>query len=449
MPRPDLAIAVVEDDPTTADRLEACLIELGHRVSRFSEGETFLRDFGKSAPDLLVTDLKLPGMDGMEILKRVKAGRPEVEVVVITGHGSIETAIQAIKAGAFHFLTKPFRLEEFRSLVGQVTEKIRLRQETEELRAVLRQKAGMEGIIGASPQMAQVFRLVEKVAPLDCSVIIEGESGTGKELVARAIHRLSPRAQGPLVSFNCGGFSDGLIANELFGHEKGAFTGAFRAKRGLLEAADQGTLLLDEVTEMSPDMQVKLLRVLQEGQLYRVGGTRPIRLDLRVLAASNRDTRDLVRQGRFREDLYFRLNVVTIPLPRLKDREGDLHLLLEHFLQEYCQAYQKGPLTFSRAARAVLEAHDFPGNVRELGNIVAQAVALSDGPEVRPEDLPPYLRQEASAPTAELRSLEDMEARHIRQVLGQVGGNRGQAARVLGMTRTTLWRKLKKYGLDD
>ncbi|MCA1987821.1 MAG: sigma-54 dependent transcriptional regulator, partial [Desulfarculus sp.] len=409
MPRPDLAIAVVEDDPTTADRLEACLIELGHRVSRFSEGENFLRDFGKSAPDLLVTDLKLPGMDGMEILKRVKAGRPEVEVVVITGHGSIETAIQAIKAGAFHFLTKPFRLEEFRSLVGQVTEKIRLRQETEELRAVLRQKAGMEGIIGASPQMAQVFRLVEKVAPLDCSVIIEGESGTGKELVARAIHRLSPRAQGPLVSFNCGGFSDGLIANELFGHEKGAFTGAFRAKRGLLEAADQGTLLLDEVTEMSPDMQVKLLRVLQEGQLYRVGGTRPIRLDLRVLAASNRDTRDLVRQGRFREDLYFRLNVVTIPLPRLKDREGDLHLLLEHFLQEYCQAYQKGPLTFSRAARAVLEAHDFPGNVRELGNIVAQAVALSDGPEVRPEDLPPYLRQEASATTAELRSLEDME----------------------------------------
>lgn len=252
-----------------------------------------------------------------------------------------------------------------------------------------------------------------------------------------------------MVCFNCGGFSDGLIANELFGHEKGAFTGAFRAKRGLLESADQGTVLLDEVTEMSPDMQVKLLRVLQEGQLYRVGGTRPIRLDLRVLAASNRDTRAEVRQGRFREDLYFRLNVVTIPLPRLVEREGDLSLLMEHFLLEYCQAYQKGPLSFSRAARAILEAYDFPGNVRELGNIVAQAVALSDGPEVVPLDLPPYLRQEVSTPTADLRSLEEMEAQHINQVLGQVGGNRGQAAKVLGMTRTTLWRKLKKYGLSD
>ena len=449
MPKPVLSIAVVEDDPTTADRLESCLTDLGYRVSLFSEGEAFLKSFASSVPDLLVSDLKLPGLGGMEILKRVKTRRPEVEVVVITGHGSIETAIEAIKAGAFHFLTKPFRLEEFRNLVGQVAQKIRLRQETIELRDSLRKQVGMEGIVGASPQIAQIFRLVEKVAPLDCPVLIQGESGTGKELVARAIHRLSHRRQSPMVCFNCGGFSDGLIANELFGHEMGSFTGAFKAKKGLLETADQGTVLLDEITEMSPDMQVKLLRVLQEGQFFRVGGTRPIHLDLRVLAASNRDTREDVRQGRLREDLFFRLNVVTIFLPRLVEREGDLRLLMEHFLHQYCQAYQKGPLSFSRQARALLEAYQYPGNVRELGNIIAQAVALSEGPEVLPEDLPPFLLQETREAAGSLGTLEEMEEAYIRRVLSQMGKKRGEAAKVLGITRTTLWRKLKKYGLAE
>jgi DNA-binding NtrC family response regulator len=298
--------------------------------------------------------------------------------------------------------------------------------------------------------MNEVFRLIEKVAPLDCPVIIQGESGTGKELVVRAIHDLSPRAKGPLVSFNCGGFSDSLVANELFGHEKGSFTGAFKTKKGLLESADHGTALLDEITEMSPDLQVKLLRVLQEGQIFRVGGTRPIHLDLRVLAASNRDIRAEVAQGRFREDLYFRLNVVTIFLPRLAERAGDLPLLIEHFLQQYRQAYRKGPLSFSRPARALLEAYAFPGNVRELANIVAQAVALSEGPEVLPRDLPPYLRGEGeTGPGADLRSLEEVEEAHIRRVMTGVGDNRVEAARILGMTRTTLWRKLKKYGLGS
>jgi DNA-binding NtrC family response regulator len=340
-------------------------------------------------------------------------------------------------------------LEEFRSLVGQVAAKIALRREARELRASLRQNLGMEGIVGASPQMTQVFRLVEKVAPLDCPVLIQGPSGTGKEVVARAIHNLSPRRQRPLVSFNCGGFSDGLIAGELFGHEKGSFTGAIRAKKGLLEAADLGTVFLDEITEMSTDMQVKLLRVLQESQLFRVGGTRPIHLDLRVLAASNRDIREEVRQERFREDLYFRLNVVTVTLPRLVEREGDLPLLIDHFLRQYSQAYHKGSLAFSRAARALLEAYHFPGNVRELGNVVAQAVALCEGPEILPRDLPPYLNQEGQAPAGGLASLEAMEEAHIRRVMERVGSHRGEAARILGMTRTTLWRKLKKYGLAE
>lgn len=225
--------------------------------------------------------------------------------------------------------------------------------------------------------------------------------------------------------------------------------GAFKAKKGLLEAAEAGTVLLDEITEMSTDMQVKLLRVLQERQLFRVGGTRPIHLDLRVLAASNRDLRGEVRAGRFREDLYFRLNVVTIPMPRLIERQGDLPLLMEHFLRQYCRAYRKGPLTFSRRARALLEAYRFPGNVRELGNVVAQAVALSDGPEVLPDDLPPYLHQETRAAADSLGSLEAMEEAHIRRVMAGVAGNRGEAAKVLGMTRTTLWRKLKKYRLAE
>ena len=449
MPKAAPAIAVVEDDPTTAERLRSCLEGLGYRGKLFKNGENFLAGLESAVPDLLVTDLKLPGLDGLEILRRVKASHPAVEVVVITGHGSIETAIEAIKAGAFHFLAKPFRLEEFRSLVGQVMEKVRLRQEAEELRASLRRQVGMEGLVGASPQMAQVLRLVEKVAPLDCSVLIEGASGTGKELVARAIHHLSPRAQGPMVCFNCGGFSDGLIASELFGHEKGAFTGAAKTKKGLLEAADQGTLLLDEVTEMSPDMQVKLLRVLQEGQIFRVGGTRPIHLDLRVLAACNRDIREEVHSRRFREDLYFRLNVVNIRLPRLVERQGDLPLLLEHFLRQYCQAYHKPFLSFSRAAKAFLEAYHFPGNVRELSNIVAQSVALSEGPEVLPADLPAYLQQASRESASSLRSLEQMEEEHIRRVLAGVGHNRSEAAKILGMTRTTLWRKLKKLGLAE
>ncbi|MFH1033524.1 MAG: sigma-54 dependent transcriptional regulator [Pseudomonadota bacterium] len=449
MASPELSIALVEDDPTTARRLEECLLGLGYRVDSYQAGEPFLEQLPSAPPDLVVTDLKLPGLDGMEILRRVKAQDPQVEVVVVTGHGSIEAAIEAIKAGAFHFLTKPFRLEEFRNLVGQVAEKIALRREARELRASLRQNLGMEGMVGASPQMNQVFRLVEKVAPLDCPVLIQGQSGTGKELVARAIHQLSPRRQRPLVSFNCGGFSDGLIAGELFGHEKGSFTGAFRAKKGLLEAADQGTVFLDEITEMSTDMQVKLLRVLQESQLFRVGGTRPIHLDLRVLAASNRDIREEARLGRFREDLYFRLNVVTITLPRLVEREGDLPLLMDHFLRQYSQAYHKGLLSFSRAARALLEAYHFPGNVRELGNVVAQAVALCEGPEILPPDLPPYLSQIGQAPAGGLASMEAMEEAHIRRVMDQVGNHRGEAAKILGMTRTTLWRKLKKYGLVE
>jgi len=297
--------------------------------------------------------------------------------------------------------------------------------------------------------MARVYRLIEKVAPLDCPVIIYGQSGTGKELVARAIHRLSLRHEAPIVSFNCGGFSPELIANELFGHEKGAFTGAFNTKHGLLETANHGTVLLDEIAEMPSDMQVKLLRVLQEGQIYRVGANRPVNLDIRILAASNRDLEAAVEQGAFREDLYFRLNVMTLSLPRLCDREGDLWLLADHFLHKLCETYRKQIKGFAPQARDLLAQYDYPGNVRELENIVARAVALAEGDQIQPRDLPPFLTRLQQAPSFSWKSLEQLEQEHIARVLKAVQGHRDQAATILGITRTTLWRKMKKFGLEE
>lgn len=311
------------------------------------------------------------------------------------------------------------------------------------------QHAGKAGIIGTSPEMQQVFRLIEKVAPLDCPVIIQGESGTGKELVARAIHWLSPRQQAPIVSFNCGGFSPELIANELFGHEKGAFTGAFAARRGLLQSADGGTVLLDEIADMPADMQIKLLRVLQEGQIYRVGASRPVNLNIRILAASNRDLKEQMQKGLFREDLYFRLNVMTIDLPRLVSRRGDLWLLADHFLNKYNKAYKKEVRGFAPAARETLTRYSFPGNIRELENIVARAVAITDGTKIQAGDLPPFLAIETDRSNQGPKSLEEMERSHIADVLKRVDGHRARAATILGITRSTLWRKIQKYGLDE
>ena len=297
--------------------------------------------------------------------------------------------------------------------------------------------------------MQQVYRLIEKVAPLDCPVILQGESGTGKELVARAIHLLSHRHQAPIVSFNCGGFSPELIANELFGHEKGAFTGAFASRMGLLQSANGGTILLDEIADMPTDMQVKLLRVLEEGQIYRLGASRPVHLDIRILAASNRDLKEQVRNGLFREDLFFRLNVMTILLPRLVERKGDLWLLADHFLHKFNKAYKKEVRGLSVKTRDMLAQYEFPGNIRELENIIARAVALADGTEIQVEDLPPFLTGLPSTPDTGLQSLKEMERAHIEKVLRSVGGHRDKAASILGITRSTLWRKINKFGLVE
>jgi two-component system response regulator AtoC len=449
MDKPPVRIAIIEDEKISGLRLQEHLSESGHPVDLYFEGESFLKAFQAAPHDLVITDLKLPGLGGMDIIREVKSRRRDTEVVVITGYASIDSAIEAVRAGAFHYLTKPIRLAEFDNLVSRIIDKINISHEASDLRLLMTHNAGKAGMIGTSPEIEHVYRLIEKVAPLDCPVIIQGESGTGKELVARAIHLLSHRHKAPIVSFNCGGFSPELIANELFGHEKGAFTGAFAARMGLLQSADGGTILLDEIADMPLDMQVKLLRVLQEGQIYRVGANRPINLDIRILAASNRDLKDRVRQGLFREDLLFRLNVMTIALPRLVERKGDLWLLADHFLHNFNAAYNKNVRGFSSDARMLLEQYEFPGNIRELENIMARAVALAEGTEIQAGDLPPFLTELQSATGNRLQSLEDMERTHIVNVLKSVDGHRDRAASILGITRATLWRKIKKFGLAE
>ncbi|WP_457551773.1 sigma-54-dependent transcriptional regulator [Desulfobacula sp.] len=448
MNKQPIRIAVIDDEKISAIHLQEVLSGFGYFVDIFFEGESFLESFRCSPYDLVITDMKLPGIDGMGIIEQVKRRHHETEIVVITGYATLDSAIEAIRAGAFHYLTKPIRLDEFNNLISQVIDKIMLRIEADTLRALMMEKAGHDGMIGTSRQMVAVYKIIEKVAPLDCPVIIHGQSGTGKELVAKAIHRMSPRRDNPIVSVNCGGFSPELIANELFGHEKGAFTGAFKAKKGLLESADSGTVLLDEITEMPSDMQVKLLRVLQEGQLFRLGGTRPIDIDIRILAASNRNLEDEVKKGNFRKDLFFRLNVMALSLPRLKDREGDLWLLADHFLQKFNTAYNKQIKGFASNARQALEKYDYPGNVRELENIIARGVALAENDEIYASDLPEDLIKDPVAVNhSPLKSLEELENDHIIRVLSAVGGQRERAARVLGVTRSTLWRKIKKLGL--
>jgi DNA-binding NtrC family response regulator len=447
--KPFVRIAIIEDESISGLRLQEHMVDSGYSVDLFFEGDSFLATFLASPYDLVVTDLRLPKMSGLDILRRIKAHHSDTEVVVITGHASIDSAIDAIKAGAFHYLTKPIRLAEFDNLITRIIEKITISNEASHLRALMVHNAGKADIIGTSPEMEQVFRLIEKVAPLDCPVVIQGESGTGKEMVARAIHRLSTRQKAPIVSFNCGSFSSELIANELFGHEKGAFTGAFSSRMGLLQSADGGTVLLDEIVDMPLDMQVKLLRVLQEGQIYRLGSSRPIQLDIRILTASNRNLSEQVQKGLFREDLFYRLNVMTIKLPRLVERKGDIWLLAEHFLHKFNEAYKKNVRGFSTESRTILDKYEFPGNVRELENIIARAVALAEGSEIQADDLPIFLADVHSTSDTAMQSLEDLERAHIAKVLQRVGGRRDKAADILGITRSTLWRKINKFDLAE
>ncbi len=441
-------IAIVDDEVIVQKRLQAALEKDGHSVKTYGSGEAVLRDLELGNFDLIFLDVVLPGMGGMEVLRQVKSRLPEAEVILITGHASIDAAIGAIKTGAFHYVAKPLKLEEIRNLTRRALEHKRLLEENRQLKARLEPLDGWGEMIGVSLKMKEVLNVARKVAPLDCNVIIQGESGTGKELVARLIHRESARRIRPFVAFNCGGFTEELIASELFGYERGAFTGAIATKIGILETAHRGTVFMDEIGDMPLSMQGKLLRVIQENQITRVGGNRPIQLDLRFIAATNKDLKRAVAKGRFREDLFFRLNVVQITLPSLMERPEDIPPLIQYFLNLFSHKFAKRIVGIDKAARAVLRAYSYPGNIRELQNIIERAVALAERDTVTLADLPPDLQDFLPAGNGRWNTLEEQEKDYIQKVLEYTNHQVGESARILDLPRTTLWRKMKKYGLS-
>ncbi len=442
-----MRLAVVDDEPIVQKRLKQVLTKEGHAVEAYGSGEAFLEVQSHTPFDLVFLDVILPGIDGMETLRRLKKQDPATEVILITGRASLDAAIEAVKLGAFHYLAKPLKLEEVRHLARKALEHRGLLEENRLLKAQLRPREGWGEMVGVSSGMQEVFGLVRKVAPLDCHVLIQGESGTGKELVARAIHRESPRRDKPFIAFNCAGFTEELLASELFGYERGAFTGAVATKIGILETAHQGVVFMDEIGDMPAAMQAKLLRVIQERQIFRVGGNRPIHLDLRFIAASNKDLKREIQEGRFREDLFFRLNVVQIILPPLRERREDISLLMQYFLARFSRKFAKPVKGIAPQVREALLAYSYPGNVRELENIIERAVALTEGEVLTSADLPLDLRAYSVTPYQEWRPLEEEERGYIRKVLAYTHYNIGQAAQILDLPRTTLWRKMKKYGL--
>jgi DNA-binding NtrC family response regulator len=451
MRQPEIKVVVVDDERIVCERLADSLSSAGYGVETFTDPQEALGRLLREPADIVLADLKMRTLSGLDILKEVKARWPECEVIIITGYASVGTAIEAMKKGAYDYLPKPFRLAEVRALVGKAAERVRLAAENRRLRQELKSRYARP-ILGKSSVINEVRGLIERVAPVDCNVMLTGETGTGKELVARAIHYSSPRAERPFVSFNCGAFSDELVANELFGHEKGAFTGATSTKVGLLEAAAGGTVFLDEVTEMSSASQVKLLRAVQEKEILRLGGHRPVSLDVRFISATNRDVKKAVAEGLFREDLFYRLNVVSIHVPTLAERQEDIPLLAQHFLEKYAASFGKGIKGFRPEALGLLKEYPFPGNVRELENVIERAVALETADFISEGSLPADLREltvESSRSPGHLARLEEQEREHIRRTLEATGGHRSKTAELLGIPRTTLWRKLKKYGLVE
>ncbi|MFZ5767034.1 MAG: sigma-54-dependent transcriptional regulator [Thermodesulfobacteriota bacterium] len=444
-----MRIAVIDDEKISAQLVKRVLDQEGFEVETFPAGLPFLARMRQQPFHIVFIDLQLPDIDGLTILRKVKEIREETEAIIITGHGSLETALAATDQGAFHYINKPCKRQDIRLLAQRVREKIELTEENRRLKLTVGRDSIIPGFIGVSPAMQDIFAMIRKLAMVNCNVLLQAETGTGKQMVARAIHALSPRTDQPFVYFNCGGFTEELISSELFGHEKGAFTGATGTKAGLFETANNGTVLLDEIGEMPASMQVKLLHVLQERQIMRVGGTRPIDLDIRIIAATNKNLEEAIRDGRFREDLYFRLNVVGLHLPRLAERGDDIPLLISHFIEKFNRAFHKQVKKLSPRAMEVLAAYDYPGNVRELENIIQRAVALTDSEEIRVRDLPTGLRQSTTdeEDVAALLPLEEVEKQHIATVLAKTNYNKNLASLILNLPRTTLWRRMKKFHL--
>ncbi len=448
MPR----ILVIDDEPGMRRSLAISLKREGYEVEEAAGGTEGLVRLEREIYDLVMTDLKMAPVGGLEVLAAVKKAAPQTEVIVMTAYGSIEAAVEAMRLGAFDFVTKPFQAEEILARVRNALEKARLTTEVRLLREDLKSRVGFEQLLGQSPAMQAVLAKAARVAVTDSTVLITGESGTGKELVARAIHARSLRATKPFVSVNCAAFPEQLLESELFGHIKGAFTGAVASRKGLLEEAHGGTFFFDEVGDTPPGIQAKLLRVLEDRVIRRLGDNRPIRVDVRLLAATNRDLTAAIREKAFREDLYYRLNVVALHLPPLRVRREDIPLLAHHFLGVASRRSGKPVKGLSGEALALLQAYDYPGNIRELENAVEQAVAFTTGSLIRPEDLPEALRggprSRGDGPAPAAGTLEEMERELILRRIRELNGNLSLAARALGIGRTTLWRKMKAYRIE-
>jgi DNA-binding NtrC family response regulator len=446
-------ILVIDDEDSIRDYLSMMLEREGYDVRASAEGRRALRTYSQEAFDVVITDIQLPGIDGIEVLKTLRERDPTVPVIIVTGHASQESAIEALNLGAFYYLLKPVSNEELKQVVRNALEVRRLRDENVALGRALAVSDERE-IVGASGEMQAVFDLINRVAKTSSTVLLYGESGTGKELVARAIHARSARADKRFVSINCGAMPETLLESELFGHVKGSFTGAVRDKRGLFVVAEGGTFFLDEVSETSTAIQVKLLRVLQEREVVPVGGTKPTKVDVRVIAATNADLLKRIEDGAFRKDLYYRLNVIPVTIPPLRERRDDIPLLVNHFLDQMTG----GAKTMADDAMDVLVAYDWPGNVRELENILERAVILSDGPAITAESLnvsifPERLRKQArGVATAGIGvsglTLEEVERRYLLQTLEETDWKKKQAAETLGINPSTLYRKLQRYGMD-
>ena len=448
-----LRILVVDDEAAQRELIGGFLRKQGHEVLLAGSGAEGLARVRETRVDLVLSDFKMAGMSGIELLRGVKAVSPEIPFILVTAYGTVETAVQAMKEGAADYLTKPLDLEELLLRIGRVSEQVRLQSAVRELQAHLVERHRLEGIIGESGRMQEVLALVKRVAPSDATVLIRGESGTGKELIARALHFNSPRAAGPLVTLNCAALPEHLLESELFGHEKGAFTGAVAQRKGRFEQADGGSIFLDEIGDLSPALQVKLLRVLQERQFERLGGNRTLAVNVRILAATHRDLEQAMRDGAFREDLYYRLNVVTIQIPPLRERREDIPPLLDHFLRKFAEKNRRAVTGLTAAARDALLRYDYPGNVRELENLVERAVLLARGPVIDLPDLPVTLRPGERGPTGPEPSrlpdlLAGIEREAIRAALERHGGVQTQAAAELGISERVLRYKMRKHGLE-
>jgi DNA-binding NtrC family response regulator len=448
-------VAVIDDDREMLRVIAKFLDKHGIHADTFSDPRTAVAAFREQHYGLIISDVQMPGMSGLEVLDNAKSALPEAIVIMITGFGSVKSAVDAMKKGAFDYISKPFDYEEFLIVVQKALAQHALQQEVIALRRNVQSRYGFSNIIGKSNPMRRVYEVIERIAHTRTSVLIEGESGTGKELIAKAIHYTGPRRDAPFVAINCGALPETLLESELFGHERGAYTGAVSRERGLFASADGGSIFLDEIVDMPLSMQAKLLRVLEDWEIRPVGGSSARRINVRVIAASKNNLLACVERGSFREDLYYRLNVVTIHLPALRERMEDVPLLIDHFLASYARENKREPSLIQRDALEALLRYTWPGNVRELEHVLERALIMSHGNEITLTDLPPaVLRTDAQGglrrdADATLRTLDEMEREHILHVLESVEWRRSQAAEVLGINRRTLYRKIRDYRIDE